>query len=91
VTDRTVILIDDGLATGVTAYAAVRALRQMNPRKIVLAVPVCALQTARALRDEVSELVCLSAPPDFGAVGIWYRNFEQTSDEEVEKLLGSKQ
>ena len=85
--DHTIILVDDGLATGVTAYSAVRALRQMHPRKIVLAVPVCAAQTARALSDEVAELVCLSAPADFGAVGIWYRNFEQTSDEEVVRLV----
>src|SRR5437867_4416772 len=88
--DRTVILVDDGLATGVTAYAAVRALRQMEPRKIVLAVPVCAVQTTRALRGEVDDLVCLNAPLDFGAVGIWYKNFEQTTDEEVEKLLQGK-
>ena len=86
--DRTVILVDDGLATGVTAYAGIRALRQMHPRKIVLAVPVCALQTARSLGVEVADLVCLSAPSDFGAVGIWYRNFEQTTDEEVVRLLG---
>jgi predicted phosphoribosyltransferase len=85
--DRTVILVDDGLATGVTAYAAVQALRTMEPRKIVLAVPVCAVQTARVLRAEVSDLVCLSAPDDFGAVGIWYKNFDQTTDDEVIRLL----
>jgi predicted phosphoribosyltransferase len=88
--DRTVILVDDGLATGVTAYAAVRALREMQPRKIVLAVPVCAAQTARVLSDEVAELVCINAPPDFGAVGIWYKNFEQTTDDEVVRLLAGE-
>ncbi|MDC4227287.1 MAG: phosphoribosyltransferase [Candidatus Manganitrophus sp.] len=84
---RTVILVDDGLATGVTAKAAIRAIRKEGPRRIIFAVPVCAADTARALSDEVDELVCLDAPPYFGAVGLWYRNFEQTSDEEVLDLL----
>src|SRR5207249_1318887 len=73
--DHTIILIDDGLATGVTAYAAIQALRQSKPRKIVLAVPVCATQTAASLGTEVTDLVCLKPRPDFGAVGIWYKNF----------------
>lgn len=86
--DRTIILVDDGLATGVTAFAAIQALRQVKPRKVVLAVPVCASQTAGNLSSEVTELICLKPRPDFGAVGIWYKNFEQTSDEEVVRLLG---
>src|SRR5918997_2036781 len=84
---RTVILVDDGLATGVTARAAVRALRRLEPRRLVLAAPVCAAQTAELLGPEVDELVCLEAPPDLGAIGFWYRDFSQTSDEEVIELL----
>ena len=84
---RTVILVDDGLATGVTARAAVEALRRLGPRRLVLAAPVCAAQTAERLGPEVDELVCLAAPPDLGAIGFWYRDFEQTSDEEVIGLL----
>jgi putative phosphoribosyl transferase len=84
---RTAILVDDGLATGVTARAALLALRCMNPRRLVLAVPVCASQTAKLLRSETDDLICLLAPTDLEAVGLWYRNFEQTSDEEVIRLL----
>ena len=84
---RTAILVDDGIATGVTAWAAIEALRQRNPRRLVLAVPVCAKQTAETFRSEVDELVCLEAPSDLMAVGLWYQHFEQTSDEEVVELL----
>jgi putative phosphoribosyl transferase len=84
---RTAILVDDGLATGVTARAALLALRGMNPRRLVLAAPVCASQTAKLLRFETEDLICLLAPTDLEAVGLWYRNFEQTSDEEVIRLL----
>jgi putative phosphoribosyl transferase len=86
---RTVILVDDGLATGVTASAAIRALRQMTPARLVLAVPVCAPQTAQALRAQVDDLVYVEMPHNFGAVGLWYRNFDQTTDEEVVDLLSS--
>jgi putative phosphoribosyl transferase len=86
---RTVILVDDGLATGVTARAAVKALRRLEPRRLVLAAPVCAAQTAELLGPEVDELVCLEAPADLGAIGFWYRDFSQTSDEEVIQLLES--
>lgn len=85
--ERTVILVDDGLATGVTAKAAIRAIRKEEPRRIIFAVPVCASDTARSLSEEVDALVCLEAPPSFGAVGLWYQNFEQTSDEEVLEWL----
>jgi predicted phosphoribosyltransferase len=89
---RTAILVDDGLATGVTARAALLALRRMNPLRIVLAVPVCAVQTAELLRLETDDLICLLAPANLEAVGLWYRNFEQTSDEEVVRLLeGARQ
>lgn len=84
---RTVILVDDGLATGVTAKAAIRAIRKEEPRRIIFAVPVCASDTARSLSEEVDALVCLEAPPSFGAVGLWYQNFEQTLDEEVLEWL----
>ena len=84
---RAAILVDDGLATGVKARAALLALRRMNPRRLVLAVPVCALQTAELLRPEADDLICLLAPTNLEAVGLWYRNFEQTSDEEVVRLL----
>jgi predicted phosphoribosyltransferase len=87
VVGRTVILVDDGLATGVTARAAVQALRLRKPRHLVLAAPVCAAQTADLFRTAVDELVCLESPSDLGAIGFWYRNFEQTSDEEVVELL----
>jgi len=84
---RTAILVDDGLATGVTARAAVEALRLRGPRRLVLAAPVCAAQTVNLFLPRVDELVCLESPPDLGAIGFWYRNFEQTSDEEVVELL----
>jgi putative phosphoribosyl transferase len=84
---RTAILVDDGLATGVTARAAVQALRLRRPRRLILAAPVCAAQTAALFKTAVDELVCLESPSDLGAIGFWYRNFEQTSDEEVVELL----
>ncbi len=84
---RTAILVDDGLATGVTARAAVQALRSRGPGRLVLAAPVCAAQTADLFRTTVDDLVCLKSPSDLGAIGFWYRNFEQTSDEEVVELL----
>jgi putative phosphoribosyl transferase len=83
----TAILVDDGLATGVTALAALLALRCLRPLRLVLAAPVCALQTAELLRPETDELICLLTPPDLRAVGLWYRNFEQVTDEEVIRLL----
>ena len=88
---RTVILVDDGIATGVTAWAAIRALRRRAPRRLVLAVPVCAPQTAEAIRSEVDDLVCLKAPYNLMAIGFWYRDFEQVSDEEVIELLEDAQ
>lgn len=84
---RTVILVDDGLATGVTARAAVEALKRLEPRRLVLAAPVCAAQTAELLGPEVDDLVCLESPADLGAIGFWYRDFSQTSDGEVIELL----
>ncbi len=83
VTGRDVLLVDDGLATGVTARAALGELRAAGPRWMVFAAPVCARDTQAALRAEADEVVCLSAPAGLGAVGHWYRDFRQTSDEEV--------
>ena len=87
VSGRTAILVDDGLATGVTARAAVEALRLRGPERIVLAAPVCAAQTAGLFRSEVDDLVCLKCQPVLGAIGFWYRDFDQTPDEEVIRLL----
>ena len=84
---RTAILVDDGLATGVTARAAVEALRLRKPERLILAAPVCAAQTAALFESKVDALVCLAAPSDLGAIGLWYENFEQTTDEEVVQLL----
>jgi len=87
VAGRTVILVDDGLATGVTAHAAVEALKKRKPGRLILAAPVCAAQTAQLLAPRVDELLCLVSPSDLGAIGLWYRNFDQTTDQEVVQLL----
>jgi predicted phosphoribosyltransferase len=84
---RTVILVDDGLATGSTMRAAVQALRQQAPRRIVVAVPVAAPDTCEEFRAKVDEVVCAATPEPFLAVGAWYDDFSQTSDEEVHELL----
>ncbi|MBA2692269.1 MAG: phosphoribosyltransferase [Rubrobacter sp.] len=84
---KTAILVDDGLATGVTARAAILAAKGMGPEKTILAAPVCARQTSGALRRGVDGLVCLESPEDLGAIGFWYRDFAQVSDEEVVRLL----
>jgi putative phosphoribosyl transferase len=84
---RTVIVVDDGVATGGTVRAALRALREHRPGRVVLAVPVIAAETARTLRREVDDLVCVFAPEYFDAVGAWYDEFSQTTDEEVKSLL----
>src|ERR1700692_4012694 len=84
---RTVIIVDDGLATGSTMRAAVRALRQSGPARIVVAVPVGAAETCRSLRDEADAVVCATVPQDFHAVSLWYDEFSQTTDQEVRTLL----
>ncbi len=85
--DRIVILVDDGLATGATMRAAVKALRQRGAAKIVVAVPVGPPDTCREIEREADETVCLSTPPFFQAVGQYYEDFSQTSDEDVRELL----
>jgi predicted phosphoribosyltransferase len=84
---RTVIVVDDGLATGSTMRAAVRALKEMQPRAVIVAVPVGAPQTCSGLRDEADDVICLHTPEPFEAVGLWYEDFTQTSDDEVHALL----
>jgi putative phosphoribosyl transferase len=84
---RTVILIDDGLATGSTMRVAAKALRSQNPAAIVVAVPVAAEDTCNEFGGEVDEVICAYTPEPFFAVGLWYEDFAQTSDEEVRELL----
>lgn len=84
---RTIILIDDGLATGTTMRAAVAALRQQGPARIVVAVPVGAPDTCAEFQKKADEAICARTPEPFHAVGIWYDDFAQTSDEEVRSLL----
>ncbi len=85
--DETVILVDDGLATGSTMRAAVHALREQRPHAIVIAVPVAPLDAFREFQNEVDQIIALETPETFYAVGEWYENFEQTSDDEVRALL----
>jgi len=87
VKDLTVILVDDGLATGATMRAAVRALRGQGPRRLVVAVPTAAPDTCDEFRVEVDEILCAMTPTPFHAVGAWYEDFSQTTDEEVQQLL----
>jgi len=84
---RVVILIDDGLATGSTMRAAAAALRKQDPARIVVAVPVSAPETCNEFRSEVDEIVCAVTPEPFRGVGLWYKDFSQTTDEEVRELL----
>lgn len=90
VRDKTVIVVDDGLATGSTMRAAVAALRKMQPRAIVVAVPVAAKQTCDEFHSEGIDLVCLRTPEPFEAVGLWYDDFSQTTDEEVHELIDER-
>jgi len=84
---RTAIIVDDGIATGATVRAAIRGLRRRNPEAIVLAVPVAPRDTIETLRAEVDEVVCLEMPADFYAISLYYRDFGQTSDAEVTRIL----
>jgi putative phosphoribosyl transferase len=87
ISDSTVILIDDGLATGATMRAAATAIKTKNPAKIVVAVPTGARDTCELFGKEVDEVICVATPEPFYGVGAWYGNFSQTTDEEVCELL----
>ena len=87
VAGRTVILVDDGLATGVTMRAAVQALRQQQPGRIVAAVPTASPDTCQVLKAEADDVICAITPEPFFAVGHWYDDFTQTTDDEVRELL----
>src|SRR6195256_183876 len=87
ISGRTVILIDDGLATGATMQAAIEALRQQNPARIVVAVPTGSPDTCEEMKAKADDVICAITPEPFQAVGRWYRDFSQTTDEEVEALL----
>jgi putative phosphoribosyl transferase len=84
---RTAILVDDGLATGSTMMAAVRAARQLEAGRAVVAIPVAAHQAVHLLEQEADEVVCAATPVPFRAVGVWYEEFGQTTDEEVRRVL----
>jgi putative phosphoribosyl transferase len=86
-TGKTVILVDDGLATGATMKAAVTALRQEGPARVVVAVPVAAHETCESFRQVADDIVCATTPEPFRAVGLWYDDFSQVTDEEVRRLL----
>lgn len=87
---RTAIVVDDGVATGVTDTAALRAVRAQGPARTILAVPVCPPDSAARLREEADEMVCLTMPPLLYGVGQWYRDFAQVTDEEVVAALGEE-
>jgi predicted phosphoribosyltransferase len=87
VTDRVVVVVDDGLATGVTARAALRWLREQRPRRLILAVPACASGAEQALAPDADEVLCLHAPPHFTSVGQHYADFQQLTDDDVDHYL----
>lgn len=89
-TGRTVVLVDDGIATGASMLAAVRAVRAAGATRVVVAVPVASPTACRLIDDEVDELICVEAPADFRAVGQVYEDFTQTSDDEVRALLAGR-
>ena len=84
---KTLIVVDDGIATGATMRAAIKALRQQNPSRIIVATPTCARDTYHAIVREADEVICLAIPDPYIAVGLWYEHFLQTSDDEVKRLL----
>jgi putative phosphoribosyl transferase len=87
VRDRTVVLVDDGLATGATMRAAIAALRDRGPERIVVAVPIAAPRICAEIEREVDEMLCALTPEPFGSVGTWYERFESPTDEEIVELL----
>lgn len=87
--NKTVIIVDDGLATGMTMQVAIAAIKKHRPNKIITALPVCAPESLQSIRRQVEDVICLYQPADFISVGLWYRDFTQVSDEEVVALLKS--
>ncbi len=87
---KIVILVDDGLATGASMRAAITALKILNPKKIVLAVPTASSDTCEDFENEVDEVICASTPEPFRGVGFWYEDFSQIKDEQVKKILSYK-
>jgi putative phosphoribosyl transferase len=85
--DKTVIIVDDGLATGATARAAIQAVQAMQANQLILAIPVCAMESSDQLSTMVNHLICLETPEEFTSVGYWYKDFRQTSDDEVIEIL----
>ncbi len=90
-TGKTVIVVDDGIATGSSVRAALRGVRRQKPERLVLAVPVAPAESIEMLRSEADEIACLETPEDFFAVGQFYRDFHQVSDDEVREILGKEQ
>lgn len=88
---RSVVLVDDGLATGVTALASLAALRLERPRRLVFAAPVCSVEGAQTVARQADDVVCVAMPDRFFGVGAWYHDFTQTTDEEVENLLARRE
>ncbi len=88
--NRTVVLVDDGLATGSTMLAAIAAARTQQPRQVIVAVPVASVEACAAVRRQADGCVCASTPDPFHGVGLWYLNFNQTTDEEVQRLLAGR-
>ena len=84
---KTAIVVDDGLATGYTAQAAIKAVKKLHPSKIIFAAPVCARDSIVRIEHEVSKIVCILLPHDLQAIGLYFRTFPQVSDEEVMQLL----
>jgi predicted phosphoribosyltransferase len=87
--NQTILLIDDGLATGASMHAALTALKQHQPAQIIAAVPVAPADTCEGLESHADVVVCMETPEPFGGVGRWYRHFEQTTDDEVTRLLAA--
>lgn len=86
---RTILLVDDGLATGASMHAALTALKQHQPAQIIVAVPIAPADTCAALEPHADVVVCMDSPEPFGGVGRWYQHFEQTTDDEVTRLLAA--
>ncbi len=89
--NKTILLVDDGIATGATMMAAIEALQQQQAKHIVVATPVAEVTIAKKIKQQVHEFICLLTPDEFDAVGKWYQDFSQTSDEEVNTLLQKKE